>query len=275
MMPSLEEEIEKSIKWEDPNVQGGKNTLPIGPIRWEKGNNGSMKAVAVGSEGGRPRRKVVFTVPNPVKNESAKGSKAVINTPIDEGELRLTTVGTATQPEVETPTDDKPPADSPSPSSTPQQAATETTLPIRQGTSESRFEQQQETHASGQLERGTPHTALNDHGSGDKTVTMEPSTVGQAPKDVSIPSEQPPAQGYLAQAKGLAASATSAVTSTVGSAAGAVANMAGGNGTKVEKTVEQKSPEKTAEQKEIEKKIDGTEDPAIEGFLRAQTESHK
>ncbi|KAF2685644.1 CRAL/TRIO domain-containing protein [Lentithecium fluviatile CBS 122367] len=287
-MPNLEPAIQEAIKWELPSVHKGRNTFPIGPIKWEDGENGAKKAIAVGSEQGKLRNTHILTIPNPV---GAKAEVPVVNTPVDELELQLLGDGTATQPpdteipnvEDQTP----PPSDTPTPSATPKpesQATTsttpatsstpsvdggakETTLPIREGTSDTRYEQQHQTHASGQLADGTPHAAVNDHGHGDKTVTMEPGTVGQAPKDVSIKPQEPPAPGYLYQAKQVAAQASSVVTSTVGSAAGAVTNFVGGSGEKVEEKVLEKTPE----QKELDKKIDGKDELAMESFLREQT----
>lgn len=266
MMPVLEPEIEAAIQWEHPEIQNGQKTLPIGPIMWEEGENGAIKAVAVGSENGAPRRRTIFTIPSPV----SKKGKPIPSTPIAESEFNLTTVGTHTQPPPadDANVDEAPPTDSPSPTATPA-SRDESSLPLRQGTSDSRYEQQQHTHAAGQLAEGTPHAAVNDHGHGDKTVTMEPSTVGQAPKDVSIPDQEPPAPGYVEQAQQVAGQAATAVTSTVASATSAVAGLVGG--AKTEEKVEEKVPEKSAAQKEMEAKIDGKEDPVIEGFLRTQT----
>jgi hypothetical protein len=98
---------------------------------------------------------------------------------------------------------------------------------------------------------------------------MEPGTVGQAPKDVSVKPQEPPAPGYIDQAKQVAAQATSAVTATVGAAATTVTGLVGGS--KAEENVEENVPEKSAEQKETEAKIDSKESPAIEDFLRDKT----
>ncbi|KAF2444087.1 CRAL/TRIO domain-containing protein [Karstenula rhodostoma CBS 690.94] len=264
-MPNLEPEIDAAFKWENPNVQKGKNTLPIGPIAWEKGANGELKAVAVGHENGKPRHRTVFTITHPVNG----ASKPVVNTPITEQELSLTTAGTYTQPaDSEVPNTDtlSPPSDS-TPSSTSTQANS-SDLPIRGGTSETRFEQQTHTHAAGQLAKGTPHAAVNDHGHGDKTVTMEPGTVGQAPKDVSIQPQTGEPAGYLDQAKSLAASASATVTAAAGSAAGAVTGLVGGDGGKVEEKVEEKKPEKSEEEKALDRAIDGKGEADVEVFLR-------
>jgi hypothetical protein len=272
-MPNLEPEIDAAFKWEHPNVQNGRNTFPTGPIAWEKGENGELKAVAVGHENGKPRHRTVFTIPNPVNADSSSG-RPVVNTPVTEKELLLTTVGTHTQPaDSEIPNDDTPssPSDSTTPSSIPQDApqAGSSDLPIRTGTSDTRYEQQTHTHAAGQLAEGTPHAAINDHGHGDKTVTIEPGTVGQAPKDVSIPQrEEPPAPGYLDQAKSLAASATATVTATVGSAASAVTGLVGGDKDKVEEGATETKPEKSEEEKQLDREIDAKKQADVEGFLR-------
>lgn len=273
-MPNFDPEIDAAFAWENPSLQKGKNTLPTGPITWEKGANGELKAVAVGHENGKPRHTTVFTIPHPVNATS----KPIVNTPITEQELALTTAGTYTQPadsDVPNPDTLSPPSDSTTPSSTPKVApqADSSDLPIRAGTSETRFEQQTHTHAAGQLAEGTPHAAVNDHGHGDKTVTMEPGTVGQAPKDVSIAprAEEPVAPGYLDQTKSLAASASATVTAAAGSAAGAVTGLVGGDGGKVEDKLEEKKPEKSEEEKAIDRAIDGKGEADVEGFLREKT----
>lgn len=72
----------------------------------------------------------------------------------------------------------------------------------RVGTSETRLMDQEGTHADGKLEEGTP--AIVDHGHGDKTVTMEPMTVGQAPKEKVVPELQQHQPTLLERAQGLA-----------------------------------------------------------------------
>jgi len=98
MMPILEPAIEQALTWENPEKQNGKNIWPIGPIKWEEGGDGTVKAVAVGSEGGKPRRRVVAKLATDINIKAMHGSLVTGNTPIDEDELALTTVGTATHP---------------------------------------------------------------------------------------------------------------------------------------------------------------------------------
>ena len=62
-MPSIDAEMAKWVWWNDAEIQGGKTpVLPIGPIRWEEGDNGEMRMVAVGRENGAVRRKVLGTL---------------------------------------------------------------------------------------------------------------------------------------------------------------------------------------------------------------------
>jgi hypothetical protein len=273
-MPNLEPEIEAVMKWENPDTQNGRKTFPIGPIRWEEGPNGEMQAWGVGSESGKPRRRLVFTIPKPVGWKNAPQA----NTPAFEKGDPLTTVGTATQP-ADTGDDinETPPSDTPSASGTPSLAPSttpaQTVLPIRLGTSETRYAQQDHTHASGQLADGTPHLAVNDHGHGDKTVTMEPNTVGQAPKVKPLPEpEQPAAPGYVDQAKQAAAQASAAVGSTVSAVAGTVVGAVTGSKEQEEK-VEEPVRSKSPEEKQLDQRIDASKDQNVEAFLRAQNMS--
>jgi hypothetical protein len=263
MMPVLEPAIENALNWDKPAIQGGHRTIPTGPIKWEESSNGKVTAWAVGTENKKLRREVVAELVAPVSIKAMHGSLVTSNIPIAEEELALTTVGTATQPpdsaivnideELTDDLKDEPTAE---------------TLPIREnkaqenraGTSDTRFEQQGMTHAQGQLAEGTP--VVRDNGFGDKTTVIEPSTVGQAPKDVSIPPAEEPAPGYLAQAKG-----------AVGSAAGAVAGVVGVRGKKEETKVEE-VVEKT-EGQEDDRRIDAAPTEAIEGVLRDQTSTAK
>jgi hypothetical protein len=163
-LPNIEPAIDAQMKWENPNIQNGRKTFPIGPIRWEEGENGEMQAWGIGSENGQPRRKLIFTIPNPVGWKTGP----LPNTPAFEKGDPLTTVGTATQPpDTGDNIDETPPPDTPSasetPSRTPSMTPAQTELPIRSGTSETRYAQQDNTHAAGNLGEGTPHAAINDH----------------------------------------------------------------------------------------------------------------
>lgn len=278
-MPNLEPAIEQQIVWENPNIQNGKKTIPIGPIKWKEGLDGEMQAWGVGSENGVQRNQLIFRIPKPVGYNKGMAAITHPNTPAFPIGDPLTTVGTATHP----PDTDEaenglqtPPSDLDTPSATPNSTSlnpsstpVSSTLPIREGTSETRYTQQDQTHASGQLAEGTPDAAVNDHGHGDKTVTMEPNTIGQAPKEVPLPnSEQPAAPGYLAQAQDAAASASAAVTSTVGGLVGAVTGSK-----QAEEKIEEPARAKSPQEEEPERKIDATKDASVEAFLREQNRS--
>jgi len=228
-----------------------------------------MQAWGIGSENGAQRRKLIFTIPKPV---GYKRGEPIPPTPIAQIGDPFTTAGTATHPPDTDDVDvDTPPSDTESRPSTTSPPAS-VTLPIRAGTSEARYEQQNQTHASGQLADGTPDAAVVDHGHGDKTVTMEPNTIGQAPKEVPLPNrEEPAAPGYLDQAKQAAASASAIVTSSATSAAEAVAGVVGAN--KKDEQTQEPVRMKSSEEQEMDRKIDATSAKDVEAFLRAQTAS--
>jgi hypothetical protein len=94
MMPVPEPSIEQSIIWENPATQNGHKTFPIGPIRWIE-EDGEVKAIAVGSEDGKPRRVTVARLP---KGASIRASQNVANTPLNEAELSYLDTGVSTQP---------------------------------------------------------------------------------------------------------------------------------------------------------------------------------
>ena len=277
-MPNLEPAIEQQMIWENPNIQNGRKTMPIGPIKWEEGTLGEMQAWGVGSENGTPRRSLIFTIPKPVGY--TKGGPTAPNTPAFQIGDPLTTVGTATHPLDTDETDadlEPPPSDSDSPPSetprsgsvVPSATPASSILPIREGTSETKYEQQNLTHAAGQLAYGTPQAATIDHGHGDKAVTMEPRTVGQAPKETPFPEPaQSPAPGYLEQAQTAAASASAAVTSTVG---GLVGSVIGGRKEMEEEKIEPPVRTKSPEEKEMDRRIDAAKDTSVEAFLREQS----
>ena len=58
-MPNIEPAIADAMTWKEDVRQNGHRTFPIGPIRWEYNENGDMEATAIGSEKGKPRRRVI------------------------------------------------------------------------------------------------------------------------------------------------------------------------------------------------------------------------
>lgn len=264
-MPNLEPAIQDQLRWENPDTQNGRKTFPIGPMKWEEGSDGEMQAWGVGSENGVQRRKLIFSIPNPVGyKKGMMPAPSIVNTPAHQIGDPLTTVGTATHPPDTGETySDTPPSfpDSPRNST----SAESSTLPIREGTSETRYAQQSHTHADGQLANGTPEAAVNDHGHGDKTLTMEPNTVGQAPKEKPLPEpEQPPAPGYLDQAKQAAATASATVTSAAGAVVGAVT----GSHEKAKEIEETPVRIKSPAEQELDAKIDSMSDKDVEALLK-------
>ncbi|KAL6171619.1 hypothetical protein ACJQWK_02629 [Exserohilum turcicum] len=177
-LPNLEPAIEAQIKWEKPYIQGGRNTLPIGPLKFEEGKDGEMQAWGIGSVGGKPRHELIFTIPNPVGYNQGD---VVPTTSVEQFGEPLTTTGTATHPP-DTDGSGSPTPPSDDESSTPDSPST--ALPVRSGTSEARYEQQDHTHASGQLADGTTNAAIVEHGHGDKAISVETNTIGQAPKEL-------------------------------------------------------------------------------------------
>jgi len=132
----------------------------------------------------------------------------------------------------------------------------------RTGTSETRFEQQEGTHAAGTLAAGTPHVV--DYGHGEKTATVEPSTIGQAPKDVGAvlpPPEEPPRPGVLEQARQVVGQAYEATVGAVEDVTEAVGIRG--------KDQEPEVSEEVKEEKRDER-VDGAEDGNVEEFLRSK-----
>jgi hypothetical protein len=132
----------------------------------------------------------------------------------------------------------------------------------------------QATHAEGQLEKGTPHTI--DYGHGDKAATVEPSTIGQAPKDHSanLPStssdEAPAPQTYMQQVQNAATSAYDATTSAAGTVTSKVKGALGGATEESGEAQAEKGNEGVsgAVKSEEGKGLEELEDKHVEGFLR-------
>lgn len=128
----------------------------------------------------------------------------------------------------------------------------------RQGTSETRFEQQGGTHAEGQLEHGTPNTTVD--GQGTSHTVVEPRTVGQAPKETPLFDEEVEQKpGMMEQAQQIAGQAVEQVQALPGVVMGAV----GLGGAKEEEKVEE--PE---EAKKEDSRVDELDDKVVEEFVR-------
>lgn len=101
-MPILEPAITARLQFQHPNVQKGANTIPTGPVKWEETLDGTVQAVAVGSEAGKPRRQVVASLKVDTSLKAMHASSIAGTTPLVEKADPLlaptTTTGTHTQP---------------------------------------------------------------------------------------------------------------------------------------------------------------------------------
>lgn len=279
-MPMLEPAIADSMEWQDNTRQGGFRSFPTGPIKWSNGANGLMQAVAVGSVNGVKRNMPVAEVrPAATAPQTARRASTA--------ELVRTTTGEATHPPTPPPaamdvrsTESSNPdlnegksdnAEVPDTSragtyTVPfRDDAGERTKPseFRQGTSETRFEQQQATHAADKLADGTPEVRHMGHG--DKINVMEPGTIGQAPKENPMPTaeDNAPAPSVIDQAKDVAGQAYNQATQLPQTVMSAV-----GMGEK--KPAEE--PAQPAAKKE-DPVVDSMDERKVEEFLRAKNMS--
>lgn len=92
-MPMLEPAIADSLDWSDDTRQGGFRSFPIGPIKWQNGEDGKMQAIAVGSKNGSKRNLPIATTRPAPAAPAAQSSLA----PPRETLIRTTT-GEATHP---------------------------------------------------------------------------------------------------------------------------------------------------------------------------------
>ena len=290
-LPVLEPAIEDSLVWNEPErSKNGHRTMPTGPIRWQYDNHGDLEAVAVGSINGKPRNKVIAGL-HPDKKSTMSSLTPGRN--MREALFRTTT-GEATHPPTppESVTDRRPSnMTDPDPDhssglsngahlDTTSRAGTYT-VPYRdskaglasppdsrQGTSATRYEQQDATHAAGELAHGTPSTQVNSQG--DRTATMEPRTVGQAPKEHPATTEQTvsqsedpePQPSYMDQAKQVAGQAYEQAAALPQTVMGAV-GMGG----------QKQSSQPQTEQVRDDPRVEQLSGEKVEEMLRAQTMS--
>ncbi|KAF2760865.1 CRAL/TRIO domain-containing protein [Pseudovirgaria hyperparasitica] len=256
-MPNIEPDIAEALVWESSADENGRRTFPTGPIKWIPNEKGETEAVAVGTEDGKLRRRVVAKL---APGHTFKGFEDTPSRPIGRKTLERFETGNSTHPTTEgTPLDTEPSSSSSPGASTP--AQNKEALGARIGTSETRFEQQEPTHAAGQGAEGTP--AVNHHGDGDKTVSMEPGTVGQAPKDVSQPlgAQDTTQPGYVDQAKSVANQAYEGASAAAGMLAGAVGLGAADKDKEIQPQTKREDP-----------RVDAAEDKDVEEYLRSKTQ---
>ncbi|KAK5686051.1 hypothetical protein LTS10_002165 [Elasticomyces elasticus] len=308
-MPFLEPSIAEALEWKADVREKGHRTLPKGPIRWQYNDSGDLVATAIGSENGKPRHQAIAGLHpkegvatlalSPGRDMSVvlhrEASRQDAGSPLTPQRTPIPSrPGTARQL---TSTAAKPPMPLPPklgedanlhPDSTSQEysGAGTYTVPYRdnangvshppadarQGTSETRFEQQAGTHAQDMLAEGTP--AYKVDGQGAKLGVMEPNTVGQAPKEHPMhnPEVDAAQPGYVEQAQNLAGQAVEqakALPQVVAGVVPASVLSAVGMGGKHE---EEAAP---VAQKKEDPKIDQMDGKAVEEFLRSRTMSGK
>ncbi|KAK3715534.1 hypothetical protein LTR37_007022 [Vermiconidia calcicola] len=276
-MPNLEPAIVNSMRWKEDIQLNGHRTLPIGPIRWEYDENGDLMAMAVGTENGKPRRRVIAGLhPEPTVAPLAL-SPGRVDAPLSPTASRTT----AHASEAAAPIQSTSNMASSDLSANGVQATSTTGTYImpfkdnsangvsspaadsRAGTSSTKFAQQDGTHAHGQLADGTPQQHRDARG--ERQAVVEPNTVGQAPKEhpMKEPDFEEPQPSMMEQAKdtaGQAVEQAKVLPTTVMSAVGL-----GGQ------TTETKEQEVRKEDPAIDR-MDGKN---VEEFLRSQTKSKR
>nr|POE96905.1 sec14 cytosolic factor [Quercus suber] len=239
-LPFLEPAIADALSWKEAVKENGHRTLPKGPIKWQYAENGNLTATAIGTQNGVARNQVIATLQpkegvaklalSPGRTTSAL---AVPLAPSAAASTQAPVVATGEPVAVKVPEENAGPKRDAISSD-----ATHTgnyTVPYvdreneiasppvesRHGTSATKLEQQQHTHAKGVLEAQSPETRVD--GQGEKTYVMEPNTVGQAPKEhpMKAPEEHQPtimeqAQAAAGQAQTLAVQGVTTVMGAVG-----------------------------------------------------------
>nr|POE48709.1 hypothetical protein CFP56_38805 [Quercus suber] len=275
-LPNLEPAIANAMHWIEDLKENGHRTLPKGPIKWHYAENGDLTATAIGTQNGVARNQVIGTLHTEagvarLALSPGRTSSALAVPSAQGGAAAASTTG-------QTATVNAPAANvsqNPEPASLDASRTDNYTVPYvdhkneiasppiesRQGTSATKLEQQQDTHAEGILEDGSPETRVDSQG--EKSYVMEPNTVGQAPKEhpMKMPEEAQPS--ILEQAQAAAGQVQTLATEGITTAMSAV----GLGGTKEQATKEDEParPEDPA--------ISGMEPVKVEEFLRHQTMS--
>ncbi|KAK0357583.1 hypothetical protein LTR91_004060 [Friedmanniomyces endolithicus] len=298
-MPFLEPGIAENLRWKIDVHENGHRTLPKGPIRWQYDENGDLVATAIGSEHGKPRNSVIAGLHPQAgvatlalspgrdmsiilhREASRQEASPSTPTPTRPPTARQMTGGIATTAATTKINDANMNAGKPSESMSQDFGSTGAhTVPYRdtanghsypppdsrQGTSSTRFEQQQGTHAEDQLAAGTPDQRRD--GGGEKVGVMEPSTVGQAVKEhpVHNPEEDAQQPDYVEQAQHLAGQAVEqakALPHTVMAAVGLGGKEAAG----------EEEEEVAGREVKADPAVDGMDGKIVEEFLRSKTMS--
>ncbi len=305
-LPNLDPAIENALTWKHPvKSEHGQNVFPPGPVKWMETPEGDMVALAVGSERGRQRNQEVAVLHSQHRGVATGGKASNFGQP--------STSGLHTHPEDNMeyfqPSGNTPPYESDEPQIHHTSRPGGRTVPVygpnfqstqgasslgyvdslpnsysaqtlpgsdpRQQLSYTRYEQHNQNHDFGQMEAGTP--ADIDHGYGDRTTIAEPSTVGQARKNVEVPyAERAHTHGdesYFGQAKAVADSAYATTTAAVGAASNTVMSAIGYGGrheSEVDPSNRRVEPERKAE----DPRVDRMDNNAVEDFIRSQYTTH-
>lgn len=333
-MPFLGPNVTEALRWKEVVEEKGHKTLPKGPIRWEYDADGDLVAIAIGSEGGKLRKRVlagfhpdadVATLAlSPGRQHLNPANSALFATLSHQGRkashsAESTAANGSANKHLDTTdntdTTNVMSADNVNPqtteasamplangtSSVPTNGLDKSSEPVasqsingdnteaftvpyrdtqhdiahppedsRQGTSSTRMEQQEGTHAEGQLENGTPQIRID--GQGTNHSVMEPRTVGQAPKETAITREEEPQPTIVEQVQDYAGQAQAAVVSAVGSVAGVV-GLGGAQAQAEEKSKEIAEQDTHTTSTEIDRSLDNMDQAQIEEFLRAKNSS--
>lgn len=296
-LPNLDPAIANTLKWEHPGKDAkGNKAFPAGPVKWKKTSHGDIVAVAVGSEHGRKREETVAMMPvrNKYLNIGPVLSPQVSNTDYS-AFGPASTSGTYTHPPPgqdyfatsgNTPTEEEDEPYNQRKMSLPSRevqgptsgeyfgSSTQSNAPPQQSTSTTHYQQQQFSHTNNQGAEATP--ALVDHGYGDKTRTIQPATVGQAPKHVNVPetdTSEAVDNSYLGQAKAAAGSVYTTATSVLGAASSTVTSTLGYGETSQQKE-EETQPTETTKPKPYDTRVDQLQNEDVEDFIRSKYATH-
>ena len=233
-MPHLDPVIVSSLRWDVQVKDRGHLSLPKGPIKWQYDSKGDLVMTAIGSDSGKHRQQKIAglhpkagvarlsLVPgkansfyNPIGAVASVALERTVSPAIAKGGAPAMQAMSEEHHVLDAEhlhPDDAAYASANNSYTVPYRDSTAGAVPptsnIRQGTSETRMEQQSGTHAEGTLAEGSPQVTRD--GQGTATSVVETSTVGQAVKEHHIPgqNEEPAPPGYLDQAQWLAAQAT-------------------------------------------------------------------
>ena len=292
-MPSLDPGIVNSMKWKENFEQKGHKTLPIGPLKMQYDEDGDLLIVAVGTEGGKQRNQVIAglhpdssiaqlslspgradhqkrfnNTPTQVSTpESKPSTPAVPETKSSTPAVPESKPSTLAEPESKMASEaDQNVGKDPHSHVSSSSVRGTYTVPYqddntRAGTSSTRYNQQEGTHAEGELADGTPHVK-SDNSAGDRPAVMDPNTVGQAPKEHRRPETEEAQPSMMDQAKDMAGQAVEQAKELPNTVMNAV-----GMGSKKEEEPQEQ------ETKPEDPKIDSMAGKNVEEFLRSKTMS--